>query len=194
MRRVFIGLFIALVAFVGSAVFAQGVDKKEAEAPSKKEAALEAEVVDKVKLLLSGYEYFPTRADLTRATPRAYEALEAIAEDGAALPSMRTRALDALGLYDEKAEVALILERILAEEKLEDVYLRHAVTSSMKAFGQQALPWVAPFLSHTDVQLRLSAVYAVGHFGGSVGKEVLQQRIEVERDKLVLERIQRFSF
>jgi hypothetical protein len=193
MRRGLIGLFVLAMAFLGSVVLAQGGAEKEVVEKTK-DSPVPHEVVDKVKLMLSGYEYFPTKEDLVRVSPRAFEVLDDIARDETALPSMRTRALDALGLYEGKAEVALILEQILAEERLKDVFLRHAVTSSMKAFGNHALPWVAPYLNHKDVQLRLSAVHAVGHFGGELGQEVLLQRVEIERDELVIERIKRFSF
>ena len=194
MRRALIGVLILALALIGTAVLAQDKpDKANNVEASKVQRPIPQEAVDKIKLLLSGYDYFPTREKLEEATPRAHEVLYDIIKDDKALPSLRTRALDALGLFKGKDEVALLLEVLLAEQKLDSIYMRHAVTSSMKAFGKQALPWIAPYLSHEDVQLRLSAVYALGDHGGDEGREILRSRIDVERDKVVLKRIQRFS-
>ncbi len=194
MRRIVMSILVAVVGLAASIAVAQDARKpapKVAEV-AKVQRPITPEAVDKVKLLLSGYDYFPTREDLERATPRAYEVLFQIASDEAALPSARTRALDALGLFDAKAEVAVFLETSLAEARFEGIYLRHAVTSSMKAFGPSALPWVTPYLNHQDLQLRLSAIHAVGHFGGDDGKVMLREVDRLERDQLVKSQIKRF--
>ncbi len=148
--------------------------------------------IDKVKLLLSGYEFFPTREDLERATPMAAQVLMHIAEDEEALPSMRLRAVDALGFFQKEDKVALYFEAALQQEHREAVYLRHTVTSSLRAFGQQALPWVQPFLTHQNLQVRLSAVHALGRFGGDEGLGMLRVQHDLEQDVFVREQLQKF--
>lgn len=187
MKRLVMTLILASAALVAAVAVAQ--DTTPAPAPVAQAPIPQAEI-DKVNLLLSGYDYFPTRADLEAASGRAVEILVAISQDEAALPSARNRALDALGLFEGHPQVAAYFEQTLALGQLEPVHMRHVIGSCMKAFGQQALPWVTPFLDHQDLQTRLSAVHAVGQFGGVDGRETLRLRKPLERDLFVKEQIQ----
>ena len=71
--------------------------------------------------------------------------------------------------------------------------MRHSINSAMKAFRDQALPWVSPYLGHGDVQLQLTAVSAVGKFGGVDGRVVLEQlRPQLDTNPLVRDQVRRF--
>jgi hypothetical protein len=138
-----------------------------------------------ITFMLSGYEYFPTRADLEAVTPAAPQVLAALSQDEAQLPSLRVRAIDALGLFSDDPVAALHFEGVLATGGLEETYLRHSLTSSLKAFGPRALPWVEPYLAHADVVTRVDAAYALQRFGGDDGVELLRLRKSAESDPFV---------
>jgi hypothetical protein len=62
---------------------------------------LDAEVLDRIELLLSGYEYFPTAEDLTAVTPDPVPYLLRMAydPDGEWLPTHHHRAVGALAWF-----------------------------------------------------------------------------------------------
>jgi HEAT repeat protein len=138
-----------------------------------------------IVLLLSGYDYFPSRAKIESVSANAPEILIAISKDKARLPSLRSRAIDALGLFAGHPRVAQHFEATLAAGQLDEVALRHSLTSSLKAFGDRALPWVAPYLDHKDPVVRLDAAHAIGRLGGVDGAELIRTRTAVERDDFV---------
>jgi hypothetical protein len=144
---------------------------------------------DKVVMMLSGYEFFPTRSQLEAAAPNAPELLAALSRDETQLPSLRIRAIDALGLFDDHPVAARHFEGVLAAGGLDESCLRHSLTSSLKAFGPRALPWVQPYLSHTDSQIRLDAAYATSRFGGPDGVEMLRFRKSLESDPFVRDQL-----
>ena len=148
---------------------------------------------DSVELLLSGCDYFPTQGDLLAVTPKVASVLIAMATDTTELPSTRLRAIDALGLFERDPQVATHFETTLFDGSADEVILRHSVTSSMKAFGDQALPWVQPYLAHREVQLRLTAIHAVGKFGGAEGRTLLQYHSRSETNHVALEQLSRFT-
>lgn len=168
-------------------------EKAEVQGANAASEPLDSAQVEKVRFLLSGYEYFPTREALEEASPQAQAILIQLAQDEEALPSLRTRALDALGLFGEDAQAGRFFEGFLHDGKAEARYLRHAMGASLKAFGPKALPWVEPYLEHQSVDLRLDAVFAVGRLGGAPGRELLlQRRPSLERDALVKEQLVKF--
>ena len=139
----------------------------------------------KITFMLAGYEYFPTRAELEAVTPAAPAVLAQLSQDETQLPSLRVRAIDALGLFSDDPVAALHFESVLAAGSLEEAYLRHSLTSSLKAFGPRALPWVEPYLAHNDLVTRVDAAYALQRFGGLDGVELLRLRKSVESDPFV---------
>jgi hypothetical protein len=199
MKKWSAALWLAAAGLVGGEALGQDVAAPAVEAPAAPvidRAALSklvgAAEQEKIKLLLSGYEFFPKREELEAVTPHAQQVLVAIAEDQGALPSLRLRAIDALGFFPQGEPAALYFEQVLHRGQGEDVFLRHAMTASLQAFGQQALPWVQPYLEHADLQMRLSAVHAVGRFGGVEGVQILRARQVVERDAFVKKQLGKF--
>lgn len=183
MKKIVSALLLGALVLAGSTVSAQ-----DTEAPVEITQAESS----KVELLLSGYEYFPTREDLEKASSNAQEILIQIAENEEALPSTRLRAVDALGLFKEDIKTAAFFEKTLHRGGQDKAIVRHAMTSSLKAFGQQALPWVQPYLGHQDLQMRISAVHAVGRLGGVEGVQMLQFQRQIEPELLVRQQMVRF--
>ena len=162
-------LALALIMSSATTTVAQQVDDKN---------------TDSIVLLLSGFEYFPTRTELEAVTPEAASILVAISQDKSNKPSLRLRAIDALGLFNNPV-AAQHFEASLAQGKMEEVYLRHSITASLKAFGQTALPWVHPYIDHNDPNIRLDAAHAITRFGGADGLGMIRARQRIEQDPFV---------
>lgn len=207
MKKILTLALMVGAALCGGAALAQDIQQAPAQgapavaAPQVEAPMFDAQAVarlvttaelDKIRLLLSGYEYFPTRADLEAVSPNAQQVLIHIAQDKDALPTLRLRAIDALGLFAQGEHAALYFEGTLHQQRGEEIYLRHAMSSSLKAFGQQALPWVQPYLEHQDMQLRLTAIHSIGNLGGQEGIELLRVRHTVEQDSFVRKQMGRF--
>ncbi|MBH24158.1 MAG: hypothetical protein CMH57_06840 [Myxococcales bacterium] len=141
---------------------------------------------DKILLLLSGYEYFPTYDELVAVTPDAHVALFRIALDDSMKPSHRVRAIDALGLFPEDDALAGFLEEALTRTDLKPTFTRHYINTALKVYQEQAVSWVAPHLNNPDLQTQLTVIHSLGLFGGESGAELLEfHRQFMPRDVLV---------
>lgn len=154
--------------------------------------APQANTEARIRLLLSGYDSFPTADELRAVSPAAPAFLMQIAQDKTALPTLRNRAIDALGYFDEP-EVKAFLTVILTEpDTAPEMGVHKAITALMKLEGEDGLGQVSPFLQHEDVQLRLTAVEAIGNFGGRGGRVLLEERRKIEPSKMVKDKIKPF--
>ena len=145
----------------------------------------------KIQFLLSGYEYFPSAGELKRVSPHAHAILFEIASDRDALPSLRLRAIDALGLLPKSEALASFFEDKLKTGELSTVYANHYINASMKVYREAALPWVSPLLNHVDLQTQMTAVHAIGRFGGLEGRQILNFHAQFTRDAILFESIDR---
>ena len=145
----------------------------------------------KVQLLLSGYEYFPTVGELRQVSPHVHVILIEIASDEGSLPGLRLRAVDALGLLPQSDALANFFEDKLVKTNLSTVFANHYINASMKVYREAALPWVSPLLNHVNLQTQLTAVHAIGRFGGFDGRQLLNFHAQFARDALLHENIER---
>ncbi len=160
-------------------------------------------VRERVEFLLSGYEYFPSREDLDKVAlaGEMTPVLQVISVDDAAPPSMRSRAVDALGFYDDEATIVHLRKLALKEtdglprKKLRSARARryHAITSFARAAGEQALGDLQGLMEHKDVQVQLSAISAIGKHCGAPGKEVLKTRQGIEQDQVILRELRKHT-
>ena len=149
------------------------------------------EVARRLEALLSGYEYFPDRAALDRlGSARLIASLgREIARDASKRPTLRLRAVDMLGYYDDAKTVALLEELVKTEtdglpasRQRTRLLMRHrAMTALARSQGEEALGVLEEMMRHGDLQLQLSAVSAVGKHGGASGKALLEARAKDAR-------------
>lgn len=161
----------------------------------------DADVRKRVEYILSGYEYFPARADLDKIAlaPQMTRVLLAMSVEQDISPMLSNRAVDALGYYHEDDVVAHLRTLALTDtDGLSRVELRaarsrryHAIVSYAKAGGEVALGDLAQLMDHTDVQIQLSAISAIGKHMGEEGKVVLKERQAVEQDPLLLKELRK---
>ncbi|MFU8805362.1 MAG: HEAT repeat domain-containing protein [Bradymonadaceae bacterium] len=181
---------IALITGLGALAAAEPTagegDSTITDKASDDEAPTQSEARKRLEFLLSGYEYFPTRETLDEVAeaPVIIKLLQTMAHEDELRPTLRLRAVDALSLYGgEGEEVTQFLLAVIAlnpdaveRSQLRVVRLmRHrAMNSVAKIKGDEAAQHLVPFLDDEDLQIRLTAISALGQFGGSAGQKALR--------------------
>ncbi len=168
------------------AVDSPGVDPQIAPPPATSD--------QRIRVLLSGYEFFPTRDDLLAVSPVASAILIAIYEDEDALPTMRSRAIDALGYFNDDLTSTFFASLLERHASIDKRHLHHALTAYAKAFGTLSVEREAIFLEHEDAQIRLTTVTALDEFGGRPALELLKKRVTIEKSPLVLKKLEQVRF
>lgn len=146
--------------------------------------AVKQKTKDKVIHLLSGYEYFPKRAELAKLgnDVTISTILLSIATDSKVSTVRRIRAIDAMGYYNNTPIVSFLTKTLNQSTKniKNKGQLRftmsqrhHALSSLARAQKKAALPVLKKVLTHQNYQLKLSAISAIGKHCGKDGKVVL---------------------
>lgn len=188
-KKTLFALLLAIVTAISVPLFAEPTEGAADSASTSKGAEADPiknrdEVRQRLEFLLSGYEYFPSRKDLDGlAPPQALiTLLQGMAHEGDLRPSLRLRAVDALSLY-EGPEVRDFLTTILAinPDEAEPSQLRvtrlmrhRAINSLARLDAENAVETLVPFLEDRDLQMRLTAISALGQFGGQAGKKAIE--------------------
>lgn len=157
---------------------------------------------ERVVFLLSGYEFFPTRADLDRiGTPaQLIPLLDTLLADTSTREVLKLRVVEALGLYAEpQAHAPLIrivraeTRRLQPEDRRFATALRHRAISALARGAQGAsLPTLAPLLDHDDLQLRLSTIIALGKHARPAADAALTARLKKATEPVELKALRRF--
>lgn len=144
--------------------------------------------VQQVQLLLSGYHELPTREALA-AVPGAHDIVLALAHTDGMMT--RDRALAALGHYWPSGDVFLLYAKTVASPTTPDGTRHRIMVLAADAFGERAVPMLTPYLSNADVQLRITAVEALGRIRTDEVVALLEAHAAGESNPIVLERIER---
>lgn len=146
--------------------------------------------VEQVRLLLSGYHGLPDEGSL-RSVKDAHEIIQVLATSDGLL--IRDRALAALGNFWPSADVYLLYANVLADPKTPDATRHRVMILAAEVFGDRAVPVIKPYLTSNDVQLRLTAVEALGRVRTEEVVAILESHAEKETNAIVLERIDKAS-
>ncbi|MFT6395879.1 MAG: HEAT repeat protein [Bradymonadia bacterium] len=164
------------------------VDVEPEEAPEV-EAAPVVDQLEAARVLLSGYHGIPEAERFESALTDPSATLLEIATNADESPIHRDRALGALGYWPNAEVQSLYVDLIEGEDTPEMV--RHRVIGHLAyTFGDDALQYVAPYLSDDDVQFRLTAIDALSHVGTPAALLLLDSAAEVETHSVVLQRLE----
>jgi hypothetical protein len=161
-------------------------DASESDDSPRTEAPRTDAIRERLIFLLSGYEYFPSRETLDElaAPSRIAELGREFARSTERSHTLRLRAVDMLGFYDDDATVGYLRSLVAdppedlpaKQQRIRRLMRHHAMTSLARSQGARALDDLRPLLDHGDLQLRLSAISAIGKHGGAKGRELLIRR------------------
>jgi HEAT repeat protein len=145
-------------------------------------------VEERLQFLLSGYEYFPTREDLDELADADTIAglLREMTADEDNRNTKRLRAMDALGYYDDPETLELLKSYMapLADDvprkqlRIRTLLRHHAITAFARSQKTDAVDTLASLLENDDMQIRLTAISALGKHGGKPGLKVLKAALE----------------
>ncbi|RMH45001.1 MAG: hypothetical protein D6689_01050 [Deltaproteobacteria bacterium] len=149
---------------------------------------------DPLRDLLGGVDYVPDRAALDGAIAGSpTDVLVALAQDAAADPGVRVRAVRALGLYPSDATrsalAALVAALRSSEAGYDLVLLRAALLSLGAVGGAGAAAAIAPALHHPSKDIRAAAATALGATGDKDAVAYLYEQLATEQDELVRQAI-----
>jgi HEAT repeat protein len=173
---------------------ASGDDTSGEDQPTK------ASAEKRLEFALSAYHAFPTRAELDEIADAdtITGLLRKFATSPDLRPSLRTRAVDALGLYDDeqtRAFLATLVERPEssgANARIADLMRHHAITSLARAHGDASLDTLAPLLDADDLQIRLTTVVALGKHGGEKARTQLEKLRERVDERMLRREIDKY--
>lgn len=156
-------------------------------APTSADKAQAKAIKEKISFLLSGYEYFPDRAELDAVGNPALvgAALLSLFHDEAQSVTLRLRALEAMGYYQERWSEELLLGLLKQASTTQDkqqlrferAVRRRAALGLAKAHGAQSVPTLDALLRspQEDLQLKMTIVSALGKHGGKPGMLSLER-------------------
>lgn len=143
-------------------------------------------------LLLSGYHGIPPKSVFDDNLAQPQKVLLSFARNEKILPLQRQRALEALGYFADAQVEALY--RDLLQDKQTAEMTRHRVMGLLATnFPQTALPALEPFLEHSDLQYRLSAIDAVRRIPGDAAHLALQKAAKFETNKVAQKRLTKYT-
>lgn len=144
--------------------------------------AAEATPRARIEALLRAYHATPDRAAFEAAAgPTADPAklLRALAADPQTFAPARRAAFDALRSWPDDHTFALYQAHL---DPQHPTGLRHTVLRALVVFGDRALPMLQAALTDPDVELRITAAYALFDLPGDAARELIRTRAKVEPD------------
>lgn len=133
----------------------------------------------RVEALLRAYHATPDRAAFEAAAAEPAKLLRAIAADPQHFEPARRAAFDALRAWPDARTEALWLAHLGPEQP---AGIRHTVLRALPALGDRALAPLADALADPDVELRITAAYALFDLPGDAARAALEQRAKREPD------------
>jgi hypothetical protein len=148
-------------------------------------------ILQQFVLIFSGYEYFPTAEDIGRLTPEPVGYLLTIIYSNAPeiLPVHQHRAITALGYFPTDVSRNHLLY-LLESAETPNLMRHHSITALATGFGDDALGYLEQSLSDTDVQIRLTAISAIGRIDTEASRQQLLEAYATEPHELVKGRLQ----
>lgn len=144
---------------------------------------------DMVAKFLAGEGYVASRLELRKYSADPVEDLAAIATKRSQSKTVRARAIECLALYRDDARVGETLDQMLDKTSPRNALFSAVLMAYAQVHGADGAEKVADYLDAQNTQVRLSAVVALGRFGGRDGYESLLAHQKSEENPQILERI-----
>jgi len=144
-------------------------------------AAADAELVERLRRMLSAYEYSPDRDDLLRlgSEEAVTGALVAIYDAGDEALFRRSRALSALQ-HLPGPDARSVFRHALEDPQIPGALRRAAIRAHGWAFGSGAFSDIAPLLEHDDPHTRTMAARTLVRIAPERARPMVQRRLAVE--------------
>lgn len=144
---------------------------------------------DHLAQLLSGFEDVPSDAQLRALGPDTVGTLAALYNDSSRPGFVRLRSVAAAGAFHTEAS-RTFLRAVLSRPGQSDLFIREGLLSLGRAFGDQAVAEIAPFLSRPETVVREAAVISLSRIHSARALQALRPRLTLESDPGVRRRLE----
>lgn len=149
----------------------------------------EKEQFERARLLLSTHHELPAKKVFEKQLEEPRETLMAIAVDEGQLSLYRKQALAALGYWPDGKVYDLYTEMLGDDETPEN--MRHRLMLLLADhFPEQALGELEPHLGDEDLQVRLTAIEAIGRIDSEKANEALKGALDDEDNDIARKRLE----
>ena len=145
---------------------------------------------EQLRQMFSGFEDTPSAAQVRALGPETLGVLIELYNDRSMPPYVRLRAVHAVGHFPTRATRTFLLAVARARGQ-SDLFVREAVLSLGRAFGERAVDDVRPFLANSEPVVREGAAMALGRIGSAPARDALRRRLTTEGAAHVRETISR---
>lgn len=145
---------------------------------------------ERVRQLLSAIDRMPPATIWRALGPDTLGVLIELYDDENEAPFVRMRTLVAAAHYPVPAS-RTFLKAAAAARGQSDLFVRQAVISLGRAFGDRAIDDVRPYLTHADADVREGAVLSLSRMNTEAARSVLRQRLPRERSDVVRTALER---
>lgn len=141
---------------------------------------------ERIVTLLSAYEGVNDPAIWRGLGPESETLAQLVAlyNDGDQPGFVRLRAVGAAAHFPSPA-ARTFFRAVASQAGQGDLFVRQAVASMARAFGDAALEDVEPYLAHRETIVRETAAQALGAMRIARARTLLESRLRIERDQVV---------
>lgn len=148
--------------------------------------------VERAKLLLSGYHGLPPKEIFEEALDNPKAVVYSLATDKDGFSLYRKRALSALGYWADAGVLRLYVQ-VLQDDQTDDMIRHRLIMLVAEHFPKKALAHLKPFLSHNDLQYRLTAIEAIRRLPSDDATAVLKAALETEKNTVARKRLEQYT-
>ncbi|MGI5829741.1 MAG: HEAT repeat domain-containing protein [Bradymonadia bacterium] len=146
---------------------------------------------EKLLQLLNAHCAFPSKEDLLSTVQDAQTLLADIAQDDGVLLSVRSRAVRALGYFDDAQIEESMRQSLRNSLNMPRSLLVNIIRAYATMAGERGLEVLRPYMEHEEHYVRISTINAIGNIAGSEAEQVLRTRLHQERNEYFKKRIER---
>jgi hypothetical protein len=148
--------------------------------------------LESAELLLMGYHGLPPKEAFEENLDQPKVVLTSIVLDDDGFLLRRKRALAALGYWAD-AGVLRLYTRLLQDPQAPEALHHAAILSIADHFPDEALGHLEPYLTHDDLQYRLSAIEAIRRLPGEDAIDALREALKTETNAVAKKRLEKFT-
>lgn len=146
--------------------------------------------LEAVQTWLDSTQFMVSRTELMKVDPEPVPELIALAKGKKTPAEVRERAIKSLSLFRGE-EVQAAFKDLLKQHGKGKLYMSVAF-AYLEAFGEDAVPDLAPNLQSKDADIRATTARGFGIFGGQSGYDLLKEHRPNETDERVLQAMRPF--
>lgn len=145
---------------------------------------------EKLLLLLSTHCDFPTKEDLVSSISDVEVHLISLTEDESLIPTVRSRALRALGYFDSSENEEALQQALRSSHAVPRMMLASMIQAYGRIGKERSVELIKLFLDHHDDMVKISAINSLRNCECKEGEDALRERMVKENNLYFKRRIE----